>query len=287
MNRAALMQVGGAAHPQPDSLRQHVVERPAAIGNRCLVTSSIGMGLAARGRRPAPALSLDQIAHGVPPVPITSAGMRSARGHHLAVDHQSGSPGASPRRGPLITGRARFPGNRLKQAREEFAAAAAVHRPRRGANPRRPNRGPRPQVRSPRRCPTCPSVPASPLSCPSQAHQTHVSSLSGRAHTRIRPVMRQPFGGGADTRVPGFLSPFDRRRSLLGSSCARWGIAPSSRSAYRPSTPDPNGVVMLRMNKIRPGRAPPLPRGRWCAPGRRLSSGRHPPLPSGQSLRPR
>ena len=29
--------------------------------------------------------------------------------------------------------------------------------------------------------------------------------------------MRQPFGGGADTRVPGFLSPFDRRRSLLGS----------------------------------------------------------------------
>src|SRR4029077_9134571 len=52
-------------------------------------------------------------------------------------------------------------------------------------------------------------------------------------------------------------------------------------------TPDPNGVVMLRMNKIRPGRAPPLPRGRGCAPGRRLSSGRHPPLPSGQSLRPR
>jgi hypothetical protein len=52
-------------------------------------------------------------------------------------------------------------------------------------------------------------------------------------HARIRPVMRQPFGGGADTRVPGFLSPFDRRHSLLGSSCARWGVAPSSRSAYR------------------------------------------------------
>ena len=31
-------------------------------------------------------------------------------------DIQSGSPGASPRRGPLRTGRARFPGNRLKQA---------------------------------------------------------------------------------------------------------------------------------------------------------------------------
>ena len=51
-------------------------------------------------------------------------------------------------------------------------------------------------------------------------------------------------------------------------------------------TPDPNGVVMLRMNKIRPGRAPPLPRGRWCALGRRLSSGRHPPLRRGQSLYP-
>ena len=88
--------------------------------------------------------------------------------------------------------------------------------------------------------------------------------------------------------VAGFLSPFDRRRWLLGSSCARWGVAPSSRSAYRRKrSPDPNGVVMLRMNKIRPGRVPPLPRGRWCAPGRRLSSGRHLPLSSGQSLRPR
>ena len=41
------------------------------------------------------------------------------------------------------------------------------------------------------------------------------------------------------------------------------------------------------MSKTRPGRAPPLPRGRWCAPGRRLSSARHPPLFHGQSLRPR
>jgi hypothetical protein len=43
----------------------------------------------------------------------------------------------------------------------------------------------------------------------------------------------------------------------------------------------------LRMVKMRPGRAPPLPRGRWCAPGQRLSSGRHPPLSRGQSLQPR
>jgi len=43
----------------------------------------------------------------------------------------------------------------------------------------------------------------------------------------------------------------------------------------------------LHMSKLRPGRALSLPRGRWCAPGRRLPSGRHPPLFRGQSLRPR
>jgi len=36
--------------------------------------------------------------------------------------------------------------------------------------------------------------------------------------------------------APGFLLPFGHRRSLLGPSCARCGIAPSSRSAYRRST---------------------------------------------------
>ena len=43
----------------------------------------------------------------------------------------------------------------------------------------------------------------------------------------------------------------------------------------------------MHMSKLRPGRALSLPRGRWCAPGRRLPSGRHPPLFRGQSLRPR
>lgn len=45
--------------------------------------------------------------------------------------------------------------------------------------------------------------------------------------------MRKPSGGGAGLAVPGFLLPFGHRHSLLGSSCARWGITPSSRSAYR------------------------------------------------------
>ena len=43
----------------------------------------------------------------------------------------------------------------------------------------------------------------------------------------------------------------------------------------------------MHISKTRPGRAPPLPRGRWCAPGRRLSSGRHLPLSGGPSLPPR
>jgi len=44
--------------------------------------------------------------------------------------------------------------------------------------------------------------------------------------------MRAPLAEGQRV-VPGFLLPFGRRHSLLGSSCARWGIPPSSRPAYR------------------------------------------------------
>jgi len=33
--------------------------------------------------------------------------------------------------------------------------------------------------------------------------------------------------------VSGFLLPFGYRRSLLGPSCARWGVVPPSRTAYR------------------------------------------------------
>ena len=67
---------------------------------------------------------------------------------------------------------------------------------------------------------------------------------------------------------------------FLGHPAPAGELQPSSRSAYRRRhrAPDPNGVVVLRMSKTRPGRAPPLPRGRWCAPDRRLSSGRHLPL---------
>jgi hypothetical protein len=36
--------------------------------------------------------------------------------------------------------------------------------------------------------------------------------------------------------VPGFLLPFGHRHSLLGSSCTRWRVGPSLRSAYRTTT---------------------------------------------------
>ena len=71
---------------------------------------------------------------------------------------------------------------------------------------------------------------------PPQAHQTRVSALSGQGSRPYpagyaAPLAEEPVHG------PGFPLPFGRRRSLLGSSCARWGIAPSSRSAYRQGRP--------------------------------------------------
>jgi hypothetical protein len=100
----------------------------------------------------------------------------------------------------------------------------------------------------------------------------------------IRPVMREPLAE-EPASGPGFLLPFGHRHSLLGPSCARWGITPPSRSAYRHKRlPDPVGVVTFRMHEIRPGWVPSVPRGRWCAPGRPNSPGRHPPPSSSRPL---
>src|SRR5438034_7140511 len=120
-----------------------------------------------------------------------------------------------------------------------------------------------------------------------QAHLTHVSSLSGRAPARIRPVIREP-----PAEVPAHGPRFPAAVSATGirflghpSPAGELSLPHGRPTGTKP--PDPNGVVVLHMSKTQPGRAPPLPRGRWCAPGRRLSSGRHPPLFRGQSLRPR
>jgi hypothetical protein len=59
---------------------------------------------------------------------------------------------------------------------------------------------------------------------------------------RIRPVMREPPAEQPASGL-GFLLPFGCRPSLLGSSCARWGVESSSPSAYRITngSPDPSG----------------------------------------------
>jgi len=74
------------------------------------------------------------------------------------------------------------------------------------------------------------------------------SSVDGHRVRTGPPDPRQhPFGSGqgpypascagrpaeAPATSPGFLPPFGCRPWLLGSSCARWGVGPSLRSAYR------------------------------------------------------
>jgi len=71
---------------------------------------------------------------------------------------------------------------------------------------------------------------------PPQAHQARVSALSGRAAAPVRPVMREPLAE-EPVNGPGFPLPFGCRHSLLGPSCARWGVEPSSRPADRQVAP--------------------------------------------------
>jgi len=135
-----------------------------------------------------------------------------------------------------------------------------------------PSPGPRPQVRSRSRRPTCPSVPSSSFIRSSQAHPAHVSApfrpghqpLSGRSCGSLRRRRRS-----CDSR--GSRCLFGYRPSLLQPSCARWGVEPSSRSARPDASPDPIGVVMLPMSKLRPGREPPFIPGtaRGLAVGKR------------------
>ena len=89
-----------------------------------------------------------------------------------------------------------------------------------------------------------------PRQLPFGPGQTPVSGqLSGR-----------PSGGGAGPAIPGFLLPFGRRRSLLGSSCARWGIGAFltvGLPAHRHRCAGPQRGCHVAHVKTRPGRAPP------------------------------
>ena len=67
---------------------------------------------------------------------------------------------------------------------------------------------------------------------------------------------------GGSRRWFGFLSPFGHRRSLLGSSCSRRGVGPSSRSAYHPPAvggPRRVGSDQSAVPAFRPARFPDPP----------------------------
>ena len=113
-----------------------------------------------------------------------------------------------------------------------------------------------------KRCPTCPSVLASPFTRSSQAHLTHVSSLSGRAPARIRPVIREPSGGGASTAVPGFLPPFRPPAFASWVILRPLGNQPSSRSAYRqPSAAGPQRGCRVAHEQDATGQGAPFTPG--------------------------
>ena len=81
-------------------------------------------------------------------------------------------------------------------------------------------------------------------------HQVHVSSLSAQ--------VRRPYPPGY-----GFPTPFGRRPSLLGPSCARCGFPPSFRrsSGLLDRSPDHNGVAAFRTSEMRSGWVLPVLRG--------------------------
>ena len=91
----------------------------------------------------------------------------------------------------------------------------------------------RPSVRSPpKRRPTCPRV-RTPRRSDRGAHLTRVSTLSGPGTSPVSGQLAGTPGGRGQPPCPGFLLPFGRRPSLVGSSWSRPGAGPSSRSAYR------------------------------------------------------
>ncbi len=72
-----------------------------------------------------------------------------------------------------------------------------------------------------------------------QAHLTHVSTLSGPGRAPVSGRLSAAPAEGL-AMCSGFPLPFGHRRWLLGSSCSRWGVGPSLRSAdrtYRVRTP--------------------------------------------------
>ncbi len=95
-----------------------------------------------------------------------------------------------------------------------------------------------------------------------------------------RTLLRVPPGCTGDT-TERLAAHFASR-----SSDTRRGIPPSSRSAYRPNGPDPDGVTAFRTHEQRPGWVLSRPRGRRCSSRPSHVLDRRLPLYRGQSLHP-
>jgi hypothetical protein len=115
----------------------------------------------------------------------------------------------------------------------------------------------------------------------------HIASkahLPTSAPFRVRAAARYPAGyAGRPAEgwpcCPGFPSPYGAPAFASWASCSRQGLRPSLPPAYRrhPTVlPDSDGVSTFRMRELRPGWAPPRPRGQRCSHGRRRSA--RPPL---------
>ena len=144
--------------------------------------------------------------------------------------------------------------------------------------------GPFTAAGSPRRRLTCPLVPVS-VSIVLLRGLTSPASAPCRAGRE--PVSGQ--GSGLANEGPGegagVLLPFGDRRWRLGSSCARGGVPPLLRGAYRPQ----DGRTLTGFSRCSPARCDRggclLYRGDGGAlPGRQKIPGRHLPLSHGQSL---
>ena len=80
---------------------------------------------------------------------------------------------------------------------------------------------------------------------PSALHRlTRLTSapFQAGAPAPIRSVMRKSPAEAPVVRLPGSRCLFGYRPSLLEPSCARWGVEPSSRSAYRTEVRTPSGL---------------------------------------------
>src|ERR1035437_7713975 len=123
-----------------------------------------------------------------------------------------------------------------------------------------------------------------------QAHLARVSTLSGPGTTsRIRPVIPRTAGGGTDPHALRFPAAF--RLPALASRAipyppGDWAFLTVGLPGTT-SCPDPVGVTTFHTRKLRPGRVPPISRGRRYSPGRYEVLDRRLPLFDGSAPIPR